>query len=288
MGKITWESLQKHSDHYLSDGCWELLNSQYNSFQDVSGNYYGNYLISHKKCPYYIGETNDINKRLTQQFKLTTSTFYKNYKKYSDQNNIDKLVYIDDFKVQHIETQIGRKEIEEFGIVNLPTIINSFQLGKRSLQGIIRFKGIWDELQCRKSELLLKGEKEVFKQSCSNWYDTIVRKVAGLYIVKGKSGDIIYIGESSDINERYATHSNRTYFSALRRHIATEILSFELKEKNGKKKYLLDNEEKAINIFLKTCSVMFYPVSFGRYELEEFLIKRHKPLLNRKGNRKDE
>jgi hypothetical protein len=45
------------------------------------------------------------------------------------------------------------------------------------------------------------------------------------------------------------THSGGTYFSALRRHIATEILSFELKEINGKKKYLTDDEEKTVTAF---------------------------------------
>jgi len=57
-----------------------------------------------------------------------------------------------------------------------------------------------------------------------------------------------------------------------------------LKEKNGKKKYLDDKEEKAVNDYLKTCNAVFYPVNLGRYELEEFLIKKHKPLLNCKEN----
>jgi predicted GIY-YIG superfamily endonuclease len=285
MEKIIWKSIQKNSDQYLADGLWILSKRPYQSSENILDSYFGNYLITHGRSPYYIGEAKDICKRLRQQFKPATSTFYKNYQKYLIKNKEIATSEIHDFKVQHIPTLIGRKEIEEFGIVNLPTIVNSFQLGKRTLQKVADFNGIWDELQNSKSELLLEGEKEVFQQSFKKWYDNNVPKTAGLYIVKEKGGKIIYIGESSNINERHSTHGNRTYFSALRRHIATELLSFELKEKNGKKKYLADNEENAVNVFLKMCSANFYPVNLGRYELEKYLIKKHKPLLNRKDNK---
>jgi predicted GIY-YIG superfamily endonuclease len=285
MESIIWKSMQKNSDQYLADGLWTLSKRPYQSSKDISDSCFGNYLITHEKVPYYIGEAKDICKRLRQQFKPATSTFYKNYQKYLTDNRRIVTLSIDGFNVQHMPTFIGRKEIEEFGIVNLPTILNSFQLGKRGVHKIVSFDGIWDELQSCKTELLIEGEKEIFKQSFNKWHDNIVPKSGGLYIVEDKSGNIIYIGESSDMNERQKTHSNRTYFSALRRHIATELLSFELKEKNGKKKYLADVEEKAVNGFLKECRAIFYPVNLGRYELEEYLIKKHKPLLNRKDNK---
>lgn len=131
-----------------------------------------------------------------------------------------------------------------------------------------------------------QGEEIVFKQKFSSWFDTNAKSTAGLYIVKDNT-QIIYIGESSDISERHSTHSSTTYFSALRRHIATEILDFELKEKNRKKKYLTDNEDKKVKDYLRGTVATFHPVSFGRYELEEHLIKKHRPLLNRKDNNDD-
>ena len=109
--------------------------------------------------------------------------------------------------------------------------------------------------------------------------------MAGLYLVKDKSGKLIYIGESSDIGERIKTHSGRTYFSALRRHIGTDILGFELQEVKGKKRYFSGTEDRKVTEFLKMCNVTLFPVSFGRYELEEHLIKNHRPLLNRKDNK---
>jgi hypothetical protein len=183
-------------------------------------------------------------------------------------------------------TDIGRKEIEDFGIVNLATPLNKFQIGKRLKADLRNQNGLWDKVQQKKAELLKQGEQLAFKQNFSAWFDINAKSTAGLYIVKDKS-QIIYIGESSDICERHSTHSGTTYFSALRRHIATDILKFELKEKNGKKKYLSDNEDKKVTDYLRGTTATFHPVSFGRYELEEYLIKKHRPLLNRKGNHDD-
>ena len=70
----------------------------------------------------------------------------------------------------------------------------------------------------------------------------------------------------------------------MRRHIATEILSFELKEINGKKKYVTDQEDKNVTEYLRGTTATFHPISFGRYELEEHLIQKHRPFLNRKDN----
>ena len=224
---------------------------------------------------------------MKQQFKPTTSTFYKNLIKLHRKNKAVGNIAIDTFKVQVIKTDIGRKEIEEFGISNLPTILNRFQLDKRKQYNIADQNELWDKVQKVKSEILLQAEQEVLKRKFNLWFDCNVEKEAGLYIVRNKLDKLIYIGESSNIYDRFNTHSKTTYFSALRRHIGTEILNFELHERNGKKKYFEISEDKKVTDFLKSCKAIFYPTHFGRYELEEFLIKKHRPLLNRKDN-KDE
>ncbi|MDR2204968.1 MAG: GIY-YIG nuclease family protein [Flavobacteriaceae bacterium] len=240
----------------------------------------GNYLISLDEIPYYIGEAKELKNRLKQQFKLNTSTFYKNYKKLLP----IKLLPIDKFKIQFMLTNIGRKEVEEFGIVNLPTKLNRFQLGKRNKYNIADQDGLWNEVQKNAENLLKEGENEILMSDFRPWFDTKVVGLAGLYLVKDKLGKLIYIGESSDIADRIKTHSGQTYFSALRRHIGTDILGFHLQEKSGKKRYFNEKEDQAVTDFLKTCKSTIFPVSFGRYELEEYLIKKYKPLLNRKDN----
>jgi len=287
MTKISWTFTQKNSDTILSDGLHKLKTRPYQLFSDIDYNSFGNYLISHNKTNYYVGEGKELSKRLKQQFKPTTSTFYKNLIKLQKTNKAISNIPIDAFKVQAITTDIGRKEIEEFGISNLPTILNRFQLDKRNLHSVADQNGLWDKVQKAKAEILLQAEQEILKGKFSLWFDCNVDNVAGLYIVRNNLEKLIYIGESSDISERHKTHSGTTYFSALRRHIGTELLNFKLQERNGKKKYFEVSEDKKVTEFLKSCKATFYPTHFGRYELEEFLIKKYRPLLNRKDN-KDE
>lgn len=163
MGNINWRYIQENADFVLSDGLWKLSKRPLESFDEIRHNDFGNYLISYNERPYYIGEAQDICKRLKQQFKPTTSTFYKNYQRYSSINNHLSLIPINGFKIQHISTQLGRKEVEEFGIVNLPTVVNHFQLEKRNKCKISGNNGIWDEVQELKAELLEEGEKEVLE-----------------------------------------------------------------------------------------------------------------------------
>ena len=134
-------------------------------------------------------------------------------------------------------------------------------------------------------DLLKQGEAQLFQTTFKKWFDLATISNAGLYLVKDKSDKLIYVGESSNVGERITTHSGRTYFSALRRHIGTEILGYELKEINKKKRYFSDIEDKNVTEFLRNCKATIFPVNFGRYELEEHLIKKHRPLLNRKDNK---
>lgn len=275
-----WKFCQQYSDEILTDGIFEIQNQTQKKFSDIVSQDSGNYFISSKKNDLYIGEGKNLSKRLKQQFKPTISTFYKNYLKTNPVNKLDIL----DFNVRAIITKIGRKEIEEFGIVNLKTNLNKFQLDKRS-KFTIKKNGLWQEIQNNYESIILEAEKSILNNKYSNWFDSDVKIISGLYIVKNKKDELIYIGESSNINERYKTHSGRTYFSALRRHIGTEILNFELQEIKGKKRYFTEKEDIEVTKYLKNCGAIFYPINFGRYEIEEFMIKKHKPLLNRKDNK---
>jgi len=281
MNKISWDNIQGQSNEILSDGLFKLTIRPYYDYSAVTERTHGNYLISLKRQPYYIGEAKELNKRLRQQSNESTTTFYKTFQK----SKPTELLSIDSFKVQTILTQIGRKEIEEFGIVNLPTRLNRFQLDKRSKFLINDQKGLWDKVQQCSSDLMQEGEEKILNTKFIPWFDIPLPSMAGLYLVKNASDKLIYIGESSDIKERLLTHSTRTYFSALRRHIGTNILSFNLQEQNGKKRYFSDNEDKTVTDFLRGCKARVFPVQFGRFEFEEFLIKKHRPLLNRKDNK---
>jgi len=275
-----------NSDEFLSEGILKLINCKLCNLSELSYSGFGNYLISHLEKPYYVGEARDVKKRIKQQFKSATSTFYKNFQKSLKVNQALRPITIEDFSFRYMPTEIGRKEIEDFGISNLSTSLNRFQIGKRQKSDFKIDNGIWDEVQKKKIEILTEGEKLIFDNKFLPWRNCNSISTPGLYIVKHRNV-IIYIGESSDINERYTTHSSRTYFSALRRHIGTELLKYELIERNGKKKYFIDSHDKSVTDFLNETTAIFYPVHFGRYEFEEFLIRKYRPLLNRKDNKNE-
>jgi predicted GIY-YIG superfamily endonuclease len=282
-----WKYCQNNSDLILISGLIELTKSKRNNFGSDFENGYGNYLISDKKDLWnYTGEAKSLLNRLKQHSKEKTSTFYKNYSKFAKQKgNLKELLNITDFEIRTINTAIGRKELEEFGIVNIPANLNKFQLGKRNLFKNKGNKELWFDIQSNKNQIIEQGEKELQKAKTYDWFSAQIKPSAGLYWVEHQTKGLIYIGESSDINKRHGTHSGRTYFSALRRNLGETILGFELQTINGRKRYFSDIEDKKITEFLKKCSIKTLPISFGRFELEEYLIKKNSSILNRKDNR---
>ena len=140
-------------------------------------------------------------------------------------------------------------------------------------------------MQDYSGQLLAGGEQELLMLDPIPWFEANIPNNAGLYHVEHGDNGLIYIGESSNIKERYDTHSGTTYFSALRRHIGTDVLEFELQARNGKKRYFAESEDKEINKYLHNCKIKAMKVNFGRFELEEYLIRKYRPLLNRKENK---
>lgn len=281
-----WKYCQNNSDLILISGLTELKKTKRNNFNFNFENGSGNYLISEKNDFWnYTGESKNLSHRLKQHSKEKTSTFFKNYSNFSKQNgNIKNLLNISDFEVRTISTVIGRKELEEFGIVNIPANLNRFQLGKRGLVKEITNSKLWVDVQSNKSLILEQGADELRNAKNYDWFSAYINPSAGLYWIEHKTNGIIYIGESSDVNKRHETHSYRTYFSALRRNLGEVILGFELQTINGRKRYFSDLEDQKITEFLKKCSIKTLPISFGRFELEEYLIRKNNPILNRKDN----
>lgn len=114
-----------------------------------------------------------------------------------------------------------------------------------------------------------------------HWQEAKALPVPGIYVVRNQEGDIICIGESTSLKERYDTHSGKNRFSALRRHIATEILMFYLKtqqelgipSKDCRRAFLTDDEDRVVDEYFSKCLLTLTEVNLGRRELEEILIK---------------
>lgn len=284
MEKIDWESVQSNSDIILSDGLYKLKTAPIVSSKDIKERHACNYFISCKTGVRYTGEGEDAYARIKQQFNPAVSTFYRSYQQIQQKSITPEILGINDFSIQLIQTHIGRKELEEFAIANSAGLLNKFQLNKRSKHEIACQNSVWDRVQNDWENLLKQAELEIFKSDFNPWFANAVPALAGIYIVKDTKNDIIYIGESSLLNKRYKVHSERTYFSSLRRHIGTEILGYQLQTLKGKKRYFTPNEDLMVTEFLRECRATLFPVTFGRFELEVYLIKKHRPLLNRKSN----
>lgn len=288
-----WKYCQENSDAILASGVNTLLQLDKRSLYDTLPTYQGNYLISYLDVPYYIGEAKNVEKRIKQQRKNNTSTFYKNYLEKNKEKNNEDLIDIHEFDIQVIKTNIGRKEFEEFCIVNLHSTLNKFQLDKRTIFDGQILEELWNPIQEDHVDILEQADECLSGQQLFKWYDAQINSGPGVYYVKHKRDGLIYIGESSSIRERYRTHSGDTRFSAFRRHIGTDILGFKLKTKKelnlstnankDKRMHLAQAEDKKIDEYLKECIIKTQAVSFGRYEFEEYLIEKYKPFLNRKG-----
>lgn len=271
-----WSFVQSKSNEILGSGLSTILEGEVYNSASTFPITTGNYLISNKQI-HYVGEAQNLDKRLKQQFSAR-STFYKNYLK-----TTTNAVSID-FVIRLIETRLGRKEFEEFTIVNLPADLNRFQRNKRSEVILETNKSFWSKTQGNTDELLLSGAVAFSNVLYTSWIGSTPKSEAGIYSIEHKTHGLIYIGESSGLRDRWKTHSSKTYFSALRRNIGRTLFDFELQTIKNKKKYFSSVEDDKINQFLSDCRYKCMPVKFGRIELEEFLIKNHQPLLNRKGN----
>src|SRR6267154_1018378 len=148
---IHWTYCQTFSDQILAEGALALQSQPLMRHEQVTSSRPGNYLIScNGKSPFYVGEAKNLTRRIKQQFKATTSTFHKTVLKAPSSCHLS----IDSFQVQYIDTRIGRKELEEFCIVNVPTELNRFQLGKCSITSKATSFALWTAVQALSVDLL--------------------------------------------------------------------------------------------------------------------------------------
>lgn len=279
--RLDWDDVQERANAILAEGIFTLRTSPFRLARDGSSAGPGNYLISLNGIPYYIGEASNLSARLKQQFNPKTTTFYKNYLKSQAVDRAD----ISDFHAQHMTTHMGRKEIEDFGIANIPTRLNRFQLNKRPIHAPALDGALWHSVQEQCQELITQGEERLWSRQKSHMLEADVPERPGLYVVwNDRSDQIIYIGESSDLRARHDVHCKHTYFSALRRNVGTTLLGFELQEIKGRRRYFAEHEDRMVTDYLRHSTYQFMPVSLGRLELEEFLIRKYRSALNRKGN----
>lgn len=277
MTDSVWEYCQVDSDQILASGLSALLASSPVTHNETKSVGAGVYLFSIAGKHYYIGEGIDVYSRLKSQLNPRTSTFYKNYLK----TDPDSALSIDAFELRVLPALLARKEMEEFGIVNLPTALNRFHSNKREKSNVENLNRTeWDRVQACSDLILSQGE--AFVRSCESITWSLAKPCCdpGLYLVSDSNGDLLYIGESTNLRERHMTHGKRTYFSALRRNVGRSLLGYAYIP--GTKKKFEPEHDSSVTDYIQACAYACIGVSFARRELEERLILKLRPPLNRK------
>lgn len=274
--KIDWKDTMQHSDNILYKGLNELQASKVYSEIPKGFNRPGNYLISANGNPIYIGESNNIANRVTTHLKKLAIT----------DNYLNQAITF-----QFMNTDLGRKEIEEFGCFHLKELNNKFHR-KREFAHFNKSNEIeWDYLQDNYLNNLSEGMDDFIEIPYSPWHSIGVPKLPGVYSILHDQ-QIIYIGQGISLQNRIKMHERTTRFSAFRRSVATKLLNFKLKtkqelgyleSKDFKRSFLTPEEDNIVDKFINDCHVSFMPVGLGRLELEIKLIDKFKPTLNKRG-----
>jgi hypothetical protein len=151
----------------------------------------------------------------------------------------------------------------------------SFHVSKESLKDAAE----------RLYERLRQEARHVF--FTGNWPFDVLNE-PGVYLIWNKQGELVYVGETSNLRARMAdikdtrNHTCRRKVGRLEFHDHPEYVEL----RDNKRKYPAAIEA-AINAYFKDeLKVAFAPVTFGRLELESYLIEQRQPGFSPKYNSK--
>jgi len=138
-------------------------------------------------------------------------------------------------------------------------------------------------LQEYDQRFLDKNNREIFQLN-TQWNKGVSAK-SGVYAFFDND-KIIYIGETGSLKGRMSD-VRRTVNHTLRRTIGNKLFS-NIKgfNKATSKKKFPEHIEILINEYMEKLHIAIIPISFGRAEIEEYLIEKYKPVFNTKTKRK--
>lgn len=106
-------------------------------------------------------------------------------------------------------------------------------------------------------------------------------KLHGIYIIRNRDNEIVYVGESSNLQERMNDLKD-TRHHTLRRAVGHMEFSKEpnFHRATSKKKFPEHIEDLITDFFKADLSLSYCATNIGRKEFEEFLVKKYKPKYN--------
>jgi hypothetical protein len=144
----------------------------------------------------------------------------------------------------------------------------------------------WEEIQNDAENLVKDGYQKLTDSQLFDWsrISKIPQEAGVSAIYKGK--ELLYVGESENIYNKFAKHYNNPNSKAVfRRNLAEVKLGIPFKKnEKGKKVSTLPEAEIIAKTeeYIKSCCFRYLIVELGRTELKEYIIKRYSPVLNKK------
>jgi predicted GIY-YIG superfamily endonuclease len=272
--RLSWPDLQQHADAVLASGLKDLMAQPANALGPVSLHGPGVYAFADGAITAYVGESTSVSWRIGQHRDLESRFLID-----LGASGIDDPAAR--IGIRSLAVDIGRLELEEFAIACLQPSLNRMRrMSRTALAYETSSPDLWRAVQADAGRLLRAGITAALDISPVPWKSMLPPPGAGLYVLRDSHGQPLYVGESDALGERLRTHAgSRSYFSALRRHVGTELLglAFVPNVKRG----FSPADEASISAHLATCSIAILPLAFGRWELERELVHELLPILNR-------
>lgn len=132
----------------------------------------------------------------------------------------------------------------------------------------------------QKVELQLRESEKIQIYGVTNWSSTLP-KLPGIYAVWNRNNQIVYVGETSNLQERMNDLKD-TRHHTLRRSVGHMEFSREpdFHRANSKIKFSPRIEEMVTDYFKANLSLTYCATKIGRKEFEEYLMKKYKPKYN--------
>jgi predicted GIY-YIG superfamily endonuclease len=275
---LSWVDLQRHAGGVLASGLRDLMGQPPTAWGPVDLHTAGVYVFSDGDATGYVGESISVSWRVGQH-RDPESRLMAGLRAAGIADPMGHAA--SRLSIRHLAVDLGRLELEEFAIACLRPTANLMRRNSRvALAYADAEAAMWRAVQGDSGRLLLEGVRAAQAVTPVHWAAMRPPAGAGLYIVRGAGGEALYVGETDALRERLRTHAGqRSYFSALRRHVGTEQLglAFAPNVRRG----FSPADEARISAYLETCMVAIMPLAFGRWELERELVHEMHPVLNR-------
>ena len=276
--RLSWSEVQEYADGILAAGLRHLLAQPRLPWRPLRMSQAGVYVFSDGETTGYVGESTSVSWRVGQHLK-SNSRLMESLRSAGMADPVTHAAMA--LEVQAIPVSIGRLELEEIGIACLHPTFNLMRRASRSAYSYDDADvALWLRVEEDFAPLLREGAQMAAEVQGVTWSEMRPPPGAGLYFLRDKDGAMLYVGESDALAERLGTHRGpSSYFSALRRHVGTELLGLAFAP--DRVRGFSPSDESSISDFLSSCTVAVVPLAFGRWELERHLVQKHRPLLNR-------